>query len=499
MAIIQALFAFIARSLGRILTALFDWAVVALFGRTSGASHLRLSALVAAAAAWPLLVLGVFAPKLAAFLVAFVPLSNRVPDGIIRAIWIALAVAVPIVIGATMAARRPADPKARAEPTWKRVARGFPITIGLAAAFLIMLVAVPVLRVASLVRRRQDVHVPLVTTPESYGVVAARVPAILTEQGLPVRLAEPPWWISAPSRMLLRMGGDAFRGFVPERPAYARSDALEVALYPSGLLLRGVEATTTHAHGVLVEALADSAAFQTLHPDAQAFERRLQQAWERQRHQAPGQPIPTALRTHAEELGRSLKDLAVPYEDWQTLYRELLQLDRALDGRPQLLSRDLHPWVGGREAGMRNNGDRSRHVTESARAHSPDPTSLSKLSTLELVSRLARTVSRLAKREVELATAEARADLASAVAMGKWLAIAAAAGLVGLSVLLVALVFALTAWLPGWLAALLVAAVVLGVAAGAGMAGWRSRVKTPLARTRESVKEDLQWVKQRIG
>jgi len=239
MAIVQALFAFIARSLGRILTALFDWAMVALFGRTSGASHLRLSALVAAAAAWPLLVLGVIAPKFAAFLLAFVPLSSRVPENIVRAVWVALAVAVPIVIGATMAARRPADSQARAEPTWKRVARGFPITVGLAAAFLIMLVAVPVLRVASLVRRRQDVHVPLVTTPESYGAVAARIPPILAEQGLLVRPAEPPWWISAPSRVLLRMGRRriprlrtrasrvraerrARGGAVPERPAPAR-------------------------------------------------------------------------------------------------------------------------------------------------------------------------------------------------------------------------------------------------------------------------------------
>jgi len=103
------------------------------------------------------------------------------------------------------------------------------------------------------------------------------------------------------------------------------------------------------------------------------------------------------------------------------------------------------------------------------------------------------------KREVELATVEARADLASTVAMGKQLAIAAVAGLVGLTMLLVALVFALTAWLPGWLAALLLAAAVLAVAVGTGMAGWSRRVKTPLARTRESVKEDLRWVKQRIG
>ena len=40
---------------------------------------------------------------------------------------------------------------------------------------------------------------------------------------------------------------------------------------------------------------------------------------------------------------------------------------------------------------------------------------------------------------------------------------------------------------------------LLEEAGATGMAGWSRRVTSPLARTRESVKEDLQWVKQRIG
>jgi len=129
----------------------------------------------------------------------------------------------------------------------------------------------------------------------------------------------------------------------------------------------------------------------------------------------------------------------------------------------------------------------------------PDGARLSELSTLELVSRLARTASRLVTREAELAKVEARADIAATVEMARRLAVAAAAGLVGVTMLLVALAFALTAWLPGWAAALIIAAVVLAVAAVAAMSGWSRRVRTPLARTRESVKEDLEWVKQRIA
>src|SRR5262245_36822149 len=53
MAILQPLLALLSRSVGRILSALFGWAVVALFGETSRSEKIWLSALVGAAAGAP--------------------------------------------------------------------------------------------------------------------------------------------------------------------------------------------------------------------------------------------------------------------------------------------------------------------------------------------------------------------------------------------------------------------------------------------------------------
>ena len=58
MAILQALISYLSRSAGKALNAIFGWAVVALFGQTSQKEQTVLSAVVAAAAAWPLLLLG---------------------------------------------------------------------------------------------------------------------------------------------------------------------------------------------------------------------------------------------------------------------------------------------------------------------------------------------------------------------------------------------------------------------------------------------------------
>src|SRR5215831_8000342 len=107
MAIFQALVSLLSRSVGRIVSAAFGWAVVALFGETSRSSKMWLSGLVAAAAAWPLLVLGVAAPKIAALVIAFVPIPHGVPAWTVRVIWIALALLVPLAVGLAMAMRRP--------------------------------------------------------------------------------------------------------------------------------------------------------------------------------------------------------------------------------------------------------------------------------------------------------------------------------------------------------------------------------------------------------
>src|SRR5213593_2179920 len=172
MALLQAIVTLIGRTVGKILSALLDWAVVALFGRVAGRRKLMLQGLMAVAAAWPLLLVGVVAPKAALFLFAFVPLSGLIEPGLIRKIWIGLAALVPVAVGVTLGLHASAG---RREVRLLSVLRGFPITAGLAAAFVILFVTVPVLRIVSALRGRQDTYLPLVTTAESYPVAARLV------------------------------------------------------------------------------------------------------------------------------------------------------------------------------------------------------------------------------------------------------------------------------------------------------------------------------------
>lgn len=119
------------------------------------------------------------------------------------------------------------------------------------------------------------------------------------------------------------------------------------------------------------------------------------------------------------------------------------------------------------------------------------------LSTGDLVGAARERVQALVRMEIDLATAEAKADLRKETGAALAFVIAAVAALMMLAMLLVAVVFALVAaGLPGWGASLLVAGVMLVVAVIAVGAGRAAHVKDPLPLTRRSVQETLQWAKE---
>ncbi|MGH7309634.1 MAG: phage holin family protein [Candidatus Rokuibacteriota bacterium] len=120
------------------------------------------------------------------------------------------------------------------------------------------------------------------------------------------------------------------------------------------------------------------------------------------------------------------------------------------------------------------------------------------LSTRELIGDIMGKAGLLVRKEAELARAEIRADLESYLATVKGFAIALVCALTGLSALVVALVLGLAVWIPGWSAALIIAAVLLALGALIGYLSWR-RLIMPLAVTRRTLKEGMQWTTERLA
>jgi membrane protein len=500
MAFVQALLALVSRSLGRIVGALFGWAVVALFGATSSAEKIRLSALVGAAAAWPILILGIIWPRAATLVLALVPIPAAIPDWAIRLAWVLLAVLVPVAVGVTLATRSrgtgrlipgtPGPPPRTplVESRLKRLLRGLPVTAAIAIAFFIVFVSVPAQRIAAIARRRTDVQVPLVTDARAYEVVAAEIARTLHQHGVPVVACEPPWWLAAPGRILRRLGGPSFHDYVPERLAFFRDRRLDAVLYPTSLLLRGPAQETAWAHGILVEALSDAPAYQTFDADAQDVERQIRSVWKTyQRHPDAHEGSPW-LERRLEEIAHDIRALPVTYDEWQIVYRQALQLGRALRGERQLLEQAEPPARTVRE-----------EVLMATHLVNGDSTRVQALPTRELLGEIVEKAGLLARKEVELAKTELKADLKSQLGMAKGLGIAGLAGLLGVNLLLVAVVLALAPLVTPWLGALILGGILVVGGGIVAWVSWKRRVSNPLALTRKSLKEDVQWAKEHLA
>ena len=507
MAILQALLTLISKSVGKILNAIFGWAVRALFGKTTPRMQTMLSALVGGAVAWPLLVTGVFAPKVAALALAFVPLPHSVPKWIVRVVWLALVLIVPLALGTTLAAMAP--PGVQRESPWKRLLRGFPITVGLALAFLIMFVSVPIMRLAALVRREQSADVPLVTDAKAYETVAARVVEALGRHGIALNAAEPGWWVKAPTRILAWFGGAAFSAFVPAQIEHYEAPGLAISFYTSGILLRGKGQRLTFAHGIIEETVVHCDGLQTTAPEAQELERRIRRTWKVFDADPAAHAGSPRLLEQVGQLARDLATLDVEYDQWQVLYRQVLQVERAVRGERQLLDQSSSSVGDGKEGAM-NSGEKNQGqpavankvATAAGRGvvlPPPGGRPAAGLSTAELIGEITDQVKLLAKAQIDLAMAEVKADVRAEVKMAAGLGVSAVAGLLTVNLLLVTAIFALARVIPGWAAGLAVSGAVLLIAAMAAAFGWGKRVRHPMERSLHELKEDVQWSKERLA
>ena len=502
MAILQALISYLSKSAGKALNAIFGWAVIALFGQTSPKEQTLLSAVVAAAAAWPILLLGTIVPKIALLVIAFVPLAKSVPSTWLRLVWIALALLVPIVVGIVVAAR--GSQENLPEPKWKKLLRGFPITLALAAAFLMMLVVAPILRIITVIQRREVVRMPALMHRSKTADTMAALAEVLATHGLPLQPAQAPWYLTAPSKIMLKIGGAAFASMANEHVQYRASPELALMVLANETVLRGKPVPVGRARALAAEVYGPRPVIQTFNADARVLEQHVKRVWsiylEQPRHHARS----VVLDRRLHELSAELSEKTLPWEEWQIIYRLLLQLDRALRGREPLLEESTYQ---AEENAMAEMKDRPALPGPRNMTKLPDrlplskavPVSVEGMSNRELVGHVIDSATLLAKKEIELAKAELKKDLKAEVAMAKGLGVGAVCALFAVNLMLVAAALALGNVMAEWAAALVVAAVVLGVGTVAGVVGWKKRVTNPLESTRRSLKEDVLWAKERLA
>jgi hypothetical protein len=192
----------------------------------------------------------------------------------------------------------------------------------LAIVILFLAIVAPVFKLRSIIKRWDDAHVPIVVKPGGYDDVAGELEQSLDAAGLDLRRARAPRVLEMPSRLLATVGGESVKRLVPDELVMLKSHALEVSIYPSDVAMAGTKDAVAQARAAIADRLTHTEAHLTASKEAQELEdimKKMRVSPDRQRSldMLPG-------------LDEMLAHLTIPYEEWEVLYRQRLQVERDL-------------------------------------------------------------------------------------------------------------------------------------------------------------------------
>jgi hypothetical protein len=325
---LQLLLTLISRSAGKVLNTGFAWATVSLFGQAPPRRQLYLSIMAFGSVAWIVCVIGVALPSVATMLLAFVTAPQWVQPDWIRLAMGVSAVLCPLLVG--MLCLLMLDPENRPEGAAgkaKAVLKGYPVTIGMAVTIVLLLVFAPILKLRALARRWTTAHVPVLVDAEDYADVFHELEIELARAGWHMEPHPASWMLTFPTRVFTALGGGSISSLVAGQLMTLRAPRLEVTLHPSDMILAGEEADVMRARARIAEQMAFSRLYMTWTKEGQRLEDRLRKSW----HQASRDPAIAIRRSSERVIGPDIA--AIPYEEWEVLFRKQLLLERRLAGR----------------------------------------------------------------------------------------------------------------------------------------------------------------------
>ena len=308
---IGVVFAFIGRQLGRVLSIAFNWATIVLFGRVPKDRQLVLSGMAGASVAWPIVLAGIVFPSFATFLLGFV----TAPDWLhawVRIAMLVLAIVLPLAVGALSSRIPDAERRANGRALAITILRGFPNALALCVVIVWMMVVAPIGKIRAFAKRWDSVHVPVAVKPGGYETVVRDLEGALERADIRTVRRRAPWTYELPGKILAVLGGDGVRALVPAKLWQLRHRDFEMTLHPMDLAMLGRTKTLAHARAAIVRELTFTEAYQTWTKEAQVFEDRLARA-------ARGDD-------DLEQIGADLVRVDLDYEEWEILYRLLLQV-----------------------------------------------------------------------------------------------------------------------------------------------------------------------------
>ena len=136
--------------------------------------------------------------------------------------------------------------------------------------------------------------------------------------------------MSRPARWLARVGGRESQSLVPERMIQLHGPGIDILIYPMDILISGKPDLVARARAAMASRLTTSAAHLTVSAEAQAVEDRLAAIGRATEPDGGPARFDAAAAAAFEEIDQALATIRIPYEEWEVLYRQRLQVERDL-------------------------------------------------------------------------------------------------------------------------------------------------------------------------
>ena len=208
-----------------------------------------------------------------------------------------------------------------------QVLRGYPYAAVLAVVILFLLVVAPSFKVRAIAKRWEDAHIPIIVKPGGYEQVAGELEAAVDAAGLNLERTRAPRVLEAPSRLLALVGGESVRRLVPDQLVMLKAPSLEVTIHPSDVAIVGAKESVARARAAVADRLTKTEAYLTVAEEAQKIEDELRDLRGTDATDAGSR---AGAISRLKDLDTRLAGLVVPYEEWEVLYRQRLQVERDL-------------------------------------------------------------------------------------------------------------------------------------------------------------------------
>ncbi|HYL40437.1 MAG TPA: hypothetical protein VET90_03945 [Candidatus Binatus sp.] len=322
MALIAGFAAMAGRFMGQLLETSLGWATILLFGKVSGRRQTVLLAIALGAILWVAALVGVVLPGVGTILIVAAPAPSFVGPDLIRLAMLAAALILPLVMGLGALFVLDREERPHGLGLVVSLVRGYPFALLLALTIAMLAVVAIVRKVVALSRRWEAAHVPVVVKPGHYDEVLDQLERVLREGGVDVRREPGPRVLSIPPKLLARVAGSALGSLVPDRLMTLKVRGLESLVYPSDISILGTPALVARTRALIAVELTSAPAYLTASEAAERVEDRIRAA-----AAAADSLPPAALGRRLDRIDAELMGLTVPYDEWETLYRQRLQVE----------------------------------------------------------------------------------------------------------------------------------------------------------------------------